>query len=434
MATGQRILKGGGPRTADLDQHRALLQRVLWSREIEKSVRIRDFLAFVCDRALRDPSAAIHEQEIGCRIFGRPADYDTTADNIVRVTASQARKKLERYFANEGTAEPVILEIPKGQYIPVFHERDLPTGEPGAERHADSRPTVHRRTVWILAASTVLLAIVVVALAVMLHNARMAARSELDANPTLHALWSQLLTRDCRTDIVLADSSLSLFQELLDRQLTLSEFLKPDLWGQANGLSSNPELQAFARKAAQRNFTSLGSVTTAYRIAQLVGRDLVNRVSILSARDFNVRQMKTDNVILLGSSRANPWAELIADRLNFRFGYDQQSRYSYFENREPRPGELKMYRTDSSTSYCQLAFLPSLGKSANILAISGTEVEGTEGGGEFATTERSLAQVRSFAPPDGDGRMPYFEILLKSTRVGGAAPSFSIVAFRKLRP
>ena len=124
---------------------------------------------------------------------------------------------------------------------------------------------------------------------------------------------------------------------------------------------------------------------------------------------------------------------MIADRLNFRFGYDESSRYGYFENLEPHSGEPKRYGTDSSSSYCQIAFLPNLGGTGNILAISGTEVEGTEGGGEFVTSEPSLAQLRPLAIPDRDGRLPYFEVLLKSGRVGGAAASFHIVAFRLLR-
>src|SRR5207237_6569967 len=99
--------------------------------------------------------------------------------------------------------------------------------------------------------------------------------------------------------------------------------------------ASTPDLNAFARLAAQRGFTSIGSVTLAYRVGQFAGND-PSRVSIIRARDFNMRQMKTDNVILLGSSRANPWDELIQDRLNFRFGFDQQTRRSYFTNLAPR--------------------------------------------------------------------------------------------------
>src|ERR1700720_2469719 len=125
MTTPGRTLPKNVPRRAvALDERRALLQRILWSRQIEKSARIRDFLSYVCERAVQEPSAEIHEQEIGHKVFGRGPDYDTNADNVVRVTASQVRKKLEQYFSLEGASEPVVLEIPKGQYTPVFYERD----------------------------------------------------------------------------------------------------------------------------------------------------------------------------------------------------------------------------------------------------------------------------------------------------------------------
>jgi len=432
MATSShRVSKSAGSRSGVIEERRALLQRVLWSRHIEKSTRIRDLLAYVSERALEEPAAEIHEQEIGCRVFGRPSDYDTTADNIVRVTASQARKKLEQYFAGEGVAEPVILEIPKGQYAPVFRDRTPAAPPPNPAPPVEPWPERYRRLVLALAASAPLFAALALWSGIALRNARLAARSELDSSPALHSFWPQFLPREGRTDIVVTDSSLSLFQELLDRQLTLPEYLKPDLWMQANGLASNPELQSFAQRAAQRRFTSLGSVTTAYRIAQLAGRNS-GHVSLLSARDFNIRQMKEDSVILLGSSRANPWVELIADRLNFRFGYDQKRRYSYFENLDPYPGELKLYQTDSGVSYCRIAFLPNLSRTGSILAISGTEVEGTEGGGEFMTSERLLGQLR--AALGTESRWPYFEVLLNSTRVGGSAPGFHLVATRVLKP
>jgi hypothetical protein len=66
------------------------------------------------DEPKLEESAEIHEQEIGHKVFGRGPDYDTNADNVVRVTASQVRKKLEQYFSLEGASEPVVLEIPKG--------------------------------------------------------------------------------------------------------------------------------------------------------------------------------------------------------------------------------------------------------------------------------------------------------------------------------
>ena len=231
----------------------------------------------------------------------------------------------------------------------------------------------------------------------------------------------------------MSDSSLSLFQELLNRQLTLSEYLKFGQWARPDELTNNPDLKAFAELAAQRGFTSMGSVTIAYHIAELAGKDQ-GRISILRARDFDMRQMKYDNVVLLGSIRANPWQELIESRLNFRFGFDQKSRFSYFLNLQPHPGELSVYRTDSTVSYCRLAFVPSLAGPGNILSISGTETEGTEGGGEFVTSESSVAQLRSVVGVDKNGHLPHFEALLKSSRIGGETPNLTIVAFRLLQP
>jgi hypothetical protein len=419
------------PRPGTLDERRALLQRALWSRQIEKSARIREFLAYVCERTFDEPGVEIHEQEIGHRVFGRPADYDTAADNAVRVTASQARKKLEQYFSSDGTAEPVILEIPKGQYTPVFRSR-VPESEPIAILPPPVGELPRPNAMLAMAWCTPVLAVLSIWFGLKWRAERIAARPAMDRSPALHALWPRLLSQG-HADIVVADSSLSLFQELLERQLTLSEYLNPGLWASADALQSQPKFQEFAQHAAQRRFTSIGSVTAAYRIAQLAGRDPSN-ISIFSARDFNIRQMKFDNVVLLGSVRANPWMELIQERLNFRFAYDQKSRRPYFENRHPSGNEPKEYRTDSLSSYCQIAFVPNLDKTGDVLAIAGTEVEGTEGGGEFVTKEESLAELTSKLQAGPDGRLPYFELLLASKRVGGVTPKFTIAAFRLIRP
>jgi len=409
---------GYGPR---IDERRALLQRVLWSRQIERSARIRDFLSYVCEKKFADAFVEIHEQEIGVKVFDRKPDYDTAADNVVRVTASQARRKLEQYFATDGASEPVILEIPKGQYTPVFRERS-PVLLPAAE----DAPAKRSRGTVILAACVIMLSISTIAL-----GTKSFRRSELELTPALRGLWSQLLAGPSRTDIVVPDSSLSLFQELLDRQLTLAEYLNPNAWVSGEKFAANPELRLFASRAAQRRFTSLASVTGVYRITQLAGRDQ-GRISIISARDFNIRPMKSDNVVLLGSIRANPWMELIQDRLNFRFGFDQHSHYAFFDNRNPQAGEAGTYQSDSGVSYCHIAFLPNLDRTGNVLVIAGTEIEGTEEGTEFVTSESSMAQLSRIAKPGKDGQMPYFEALLKSNRVGGVVSSFSIVGVRVL--
>lgn len=428
----ERAVRASEVSASTAKERQALLQRVIWSPQITNSGRIREFLQYVCERALRDPDAEIHEQEIGHRVFGRPAAYDTSSDNVVRVTASQARKRLQAYFDSNGLAEPVVLEIPKGQYLPVFRERDLAAVDaPTPTSAEDGTLAGYKRSVGILSAAVVVLLIVLGG--VLWRTSRQAGRSELDASPALNALWSQLSSDGMRTAVVMPDSSLSLYHELLHRQMSLAEYLNPKEWPLPDGLPSDARLAAFAQLAAQRGFTSMASVILAHRLGELIGGS-ARRVSLLRARDFNVRQMKSDHVILVGSIRSNPWEELIQERLNFRFGYDQDTRHAFFTNLKPAGSEQAIYRSESNVSYCRVAFVPNLAGTGNILDISGTETEGTEGGSEFVTTERSLQQLIAAAGIGRAGKLPYFEVLLKSSRVGGATPQLSLVALRRLQP
>src|SRR5262249_15324909 len=108
--------------SAPNDDLRQLVARVVESRYLSRSVRLRDMLTYVSDRVLLEGVTDIHEQEIGHRVFGRKPDYDTALDNTVRVHATTLRKRLEQYFAAEGVDEPIIIELPKGNYAPVFRE------------------------------------------------------------------------------------------------------------------------------------------------------------------------------------------------------------------------------------------------------------------------------------------------------------------------
>jgi hypothetical protein len=86
----------------------------------KRAALLREFLLYVGRQSVRDNSIIIHEQEIGTTVFGRPPVYDTSLDNIVRVNATELRKRLELNFSSEGAEEPVVLEIPRGSYTPIF--------------------------------------------------------------------------------------------------------------------------------------------------------------------------------------------------------------------------------------------------------------------------------------------------------------------------
>ena len=55
-------------------------------------------------------------------VFGRTPGYDTRLDSVVRTEAAKLRTRLAEYYAGDGAADPVVIELPKGGYTPVFHQ------------------------------------------------------------------------------------------------------------------------------------------------------------------------------------------------------------------------------------------------------------------------------------------------------------------------
>jgi hypothetical protein len=98
----------------------SLVRRVASAPQLQGSPKLREFLLYVVDCALRGVPEEATEQHIGVHVFHRPAGYNSGDDSIVRSQARLLRAKLAAYFAGEGIHEPVIIEIPKGQYLPVF--------------------------------------------------------------------------------------------------------------------------------------------------------------------------------------------------------------------------------------------------------------------------------------------------------------------------
>ena len=94
------------------------LGRILASERFSRAEQLTRFLTFTVDEALGGRAEAIKESVLGMEVFGRGSSFDPRIDPIVRVTARKLRNKLEEYYANEGASDPLIIEFPKGTYVP----------------------------------------------------------------------------------------------------------------------------------------------------------------------------------------------------------------------------------------------------------------------------------------------------------------------------
>jgi len=119
----QNPVLGDAQAQPSIEEQWALIERVIASEQFSRSARLRDFLLYVGKQSLKEGCPEIHEHEIGAKVFGRPASYDRSADNIVRVNATELRKRIESYFETTGASEPFVFEIPRGGYRLVFRRR-----------------------------------------------------------------------------------------------------------------------------------------------------------------------------------------------------------------------------------------------------------------------------------------------------------------------
>ena len=97
-----------------------LVQRIVESPHLVGSARLRDFLFHVTVCAIRETPEDATEQQIGIQVFHRSPGFNSSEDSIVRSQARLLRHKLADYFRAEGASEPLVIEIPKGHYLPVF--------------------------------------------------------------------------------------------------------------------------------------------------------------------------------------------------------------------------------------------------------------------------------------------------------------------------
>lgn len=106
-----------GPSPAEV---RAQLAAILNSRIFIRSERLRRFLLLTVERVLAGESDQIKEYLIGREVFDRDQRYDPRIDSIVRVEARRMRGKLLQYYREIGQADPVVIEVSHGSYVPTF--------------------------------------------------------------------------------------------------------------------------------------------------------------------------------------------------------------------------------------------------------------------------------------------------------------------------
>jgi TolB-like protein len=96
------------------------IDRILASNEFKAKERLKEFLKFIVNETLEGRGDQLNGTQIALTVFHRDESFDPQSDSVVRVQANRLRQTLDQYYREGGREDPVLIEIPKGAYIPLF--------------------------------------------------------------------------------------------------------------------------------------------------------------------------------------------------------------------------------------------------------------------------------------------------------------------------
>ena len=415
-----------------------LLERIAASVHLRRATRLQEILLYIGKRSLEDRCDRLHEHEIGSSVFHRPDSYDTSFDNIVRTSVSDLRRRIAAYFNAEGSDEAMVMEIPRGSYIPVFRPRTPRTRAAAevANRIHDAAPEApvskpkalpnldHAQ--WLpVAASIAVLAVVSLAVTSVYFWSRYRSLSNSvyawQQQPSVTAFWSKIVNSNPDTDVVISDTGIGLVETISQKRFSLNDYLTHSYVSQLDGSDLSPEMHAALNRILAWNLANPDEFTLARRI--LVFDPPGRKIHLYNARNYIPDLIKRDNVVLIGARKSNPWDELFDERLNFITEFDRPR----VINRAPAQGEQPFYSNSESVSFCVVAHMPKPDQSGIVLLIEGTNAEATEAAGDFLLSEDQLSNFKKMLHAR---EVPYFEVLLKVSSVRGTPLTATIEAYR----
>jgi len=423
------------------DEKRRQLERILGSQAFLTSRQLRRFLKFVANTAIEGRAEDIKEYTIGTDVFGR-AHFDPRVDTLVRTQACRLRLRLKDYYRVEGVSDDVLIDIPKGHYVPHFTRRgrsDPTASQPLKALAASDKPELEkvrtgsvvlpprRRLLLILAGAVIIFGLLAVGLR---WPWRVVSSSRAGAAPDrlVAQLWSGFVG-DQAPPIISYSNLTSLMNSVGDRLRyrgldTMPVGTKVPMPLADPVVSDRRLLKYMGPVFFDDTITGTGEVMAAASLArvftQLGTQVLVKRSLLLSPAD-----LKLHDVIFLGSPPVNRLlGETAPDGIVFAFVGGTGSSPEMIVNRHPNPSESANYMVERDirsgallADYAVVSVMPGIAPNRKIAVLAGINTQGTQAAADFSTSASGIAQIihhLGVKAANGGGTLPhYFQVVLR---------------------
>jgi hypothetical protein len=400
------------------------LQLILAGRAFQGSKRCQEFLSYVVEYTLHGHLDYLKERTIGVELFQRPPEYTTGEDPVVRVRASEVRRRLNQYYAEENSTPEVRIEIPVGSYIPRFHWKppeEQPPKEQAPKEETRSVRTYYRfHLVLVALAASALTALLALVLG---GHKRMQPASAVDE------FWAPLFKTSqpvliCLPTVVVYQPSLGLYQRY--SQAHPSEFqTADDRLTRVLPLDPNATLNW---KDMLPLTTSYVAKEDAYVAAQLTALfDRMNKPrQMRNGTDLSFEDLRNSPAVLIGAFN-NRWTLEMTAHLPFFFA--NEGEFGKIQERKV-PGRTwrpqLQSRTHWTTDFAVVARLFDSNTGQLLIVAAGVGGRGTSSAGEFLSRDDYLAEGLRGAPTNWNKKN--MEIVLQTNITDGLAGPPHVVA------
>jgi hypothetical protein len=366
----------------------------------------------VVDKALANELDALKERVIGREVFGRPADFETAGDAIVRVKANEVRKRLAQYYLDGMAADTLRIDLPAGSYIPTITWLDgkeaappeAETPEPAAPPAEDPPKKPWRVLQWSALAGCLLVAGVVITWRL------------LPSTSDFERFWAPMFETAEPVVVCIPANDRYLFPARLNE--ALSEAAKAPNYHLDLELGREEVARVPSGQMSVQNFRAVLSLATF--LAQR-GRQAQFR----TPEELSADEIRHRAVIFVGAYH-NPWAMQLSQELRYRFeSRDRDSREVCWIRDRDEPAAEK-WKVEKQWPYgaqaVDYAIISRVFDSANgrvIVSAAGMNSFGTQVAGEFLTVPNYWKAVAAKAPKGWQQRN--WQIVLE-TRVIGTTP------------
>jgi len=426
----------------DLQAFRRHLEEVLRGEAFRGSNRSGQFLRHVVEQSIAGHADALKERMIGIELFGRPPSYDTGEDAIVRVTASDVRKRLLQHYGAYRNVSEFRINLPLGSYIPeILRDPVQVTAmlEHTIEEFAVPAPLVNTMVAdgetrsrgdsmpWQRLMLPVLILLLCLNIGLWSYFMLWGAKRE-SSGYRKDAMWSMLFQSSLPTQLITSDPNIAEIQGLTGQLLGLSDYANrrfiPD------PTKVDPRILQLSDQVLRGDKAAAVDA----RVAAWVAQTSRNPLKVTAARELRLSDLLADgNFILLGSARSNPWTLFYNDLLDFRIVLDSSAHQEVVQNVHPHSGEPTAYIPSAKgyatgQSFATVSYVKNPDHGGNVLLLAGANAERTEAAGKLVTDSAALSAALQRCSVPTTLPIPSFQLLLRLSTMAGSPRHFDVVA------